>query len=87
MENTCLACAQFNAAKGPNVAAYDPLTGALVPLFNPRADSWHEHFLYDGPVLRRQTPVARATIEVLNINEPDRVEHRRLLRLADRWET
>jgi hypothetical protein len=86
LENTCLACAQCNAAKGPNVAGYDPLTGALVALFNPRVDIWSKHFAYDGAVLRGRTPEGRATVEVLGINQPDRVEHRRLLRAAGRWE-
>jgi hypothetical protein len=77
--NTCLACAQCNAAKGPNAAGYDSETGDLVPLFNPRADAWNDHFSWVGPVLRGLTPVARATIDVLRINDPSRVEHRRLL--------
>jgi hypothetical protein len=85
LENTCLACAQCNGGKGSNVAAYDPLTGTLVPLFNPRLDIWSEHFVYDGPILIGQTPVGRATIEVLNINLPERVAHRRMLRDTGQW--
>lgn len=83
MENTCWACAQCNGAKGSNVAGYDPITGALVRLFNPRVDSWADHF--DGPFLQGLSAEGRATIEVLRINDPDRVEHRRLLLAADQW--
>src|SRR5438552_18529642 len=61
MENTCFACAHCNAAKGPNVAGYDPESGALVPLFNPRVDDWHEHFRWQGPMLVGLTAVGRAT--------------------------
>ena len=74
MENTCLACAHCNAAKGPNVAGYDPETGVLVPLFNPRVDVWTEHFRWQGGFLAGQTPVGRATIGVLRVNDPDCVE-------------
>src|SRR5258708_2462641 len=74
LENTCLACAYCNGAKGTNVAGYDPETGELVPLFNPRTGTWSEHFAWDGPILIGQTVEGRATIEVLNINDPDRVE-------------
>ena len=82
LENTCLACAGCNAAKGSNAAGYDPETDTLVPLFHPRRDSWDEHFAWDGPLLRGKTPVGRATIEVLRINSLTRVQHRRLLMAA-----
>lgn len=79
LQNTCWACAGCNAAKGTNVAGYDPDTDELVPLFNPRRDTWEAHFVWDGPILRGRTPVGRATIEVLRINDPERVDHRRVL--------
>jgi hypothetical protein len=72
-------CSFCNGAKGPNAAGYDPETGDLVRLFNPRTDTWHDHFTWDGPLLRAMTPVGRATVDVLRINDPSRVEHRRLL--------
>ena len=76
MENTCLACAHCNAAKGPNVAGYDSATGLLTPLFNPRVDLWHTHFRWQGALLVGQTPVGRVTIDVLRINDSDYVEQR-----------
>lgn len=79
MDNTCFACAHCNAAKGPNVAGYDPETGALVALFNPRVDVWREHFHWQGALLVGNTPVGRATIDVLRINDADCVEQRREL--------
>jgi hypothetical protein len=79
MENTCIACAHCNAAKGPNAAGYDPESGDLVALFNPRADAWDEHFFWEGAWLVGKTPVGRATIDVLNINDVARVEQRDLL--------
>lgn len=79
LQNTCLACAYCNGSKGSNVAGFDPESGELVPLFNPRGAAWSEHFVWDGPVLLGLTPVGRATIDVLSVNHPDRVAHRRLL--------
>ena len=79
MDNTCVACAHCNGAKGANVAGYDPETDALVPLFDPRRDEWETHFRWDGPVLVGLTPVGRATIDVLNINEAVCVEQREFL--------
>ena len=72
----------LHARKGPNVAGYDPETGVLVRLFNPRIDRWQAHFRWEGSILVGKTPVARATIQVLAINAAERVEHRRLLAQA-----
>jgi len=79
MENTCLACAHCNGAKSSNAAGYDPETDELVPLFNPRRDAWDEHFAWDGAWLLGKTPVGRATIEVLNINDAICVDQREFL--------
>lgn len=79
LENLCLACAQCNGAKASNAAGFDPLSDDLVVLFNPRLDDWHEHFYWDGALLRGHTAVGRATIQVLNINESTNVKLRALL--------
>lgn len=79
LENTCWACAHCNAAKGANVAGYDPESGVLTPLFNPREDVWSEHFRWRGGLLVGRTAVGRATIDVLRINDPDCVEQREAL--------
>ena len=78
-DNLALACFYCNSYKGPNVAGFDPETDALFPLFNPRTDLWEQHFEWDGAMLRGLTAVGRITIHVLNINLPERVEHRRRL--------
>lgn len=82
LENLCWACAQCNGAKSSNAAGYDPETNALFALFNPRQDAWDEHFEWRGPILAGKTPAARATIDVLRINDWERVAHRRLLMAA-----
>jgi hypothetical protein len=37
------------------------------------------HFEWNGPVVVGRTAIGRATVDVLKINLPERVEHRRLL--------
>jgi 5-methylcytosine-specific restriction endonuclease McrA len=78
-ENLAWSCFYCNSFKGSDVAGYDDETNTLQPLFNPRVDSWSEHFGWDGPQLKGKTPIGRATIAVLRINLPERVEHRRRL--------
>jgi hypothetical protein len=77
--NLALSCLPCNAYKGPNVAGHDSDTDQLVRLFNPRTDAWSDHFEWNGPTLVGRTPIGRTTIAVLNINAPERAEHRRLL--------
>ena len=87
MANSAWSCAQCNGAKGSDATAYDPDTDELVRLFNPRADSWEEHFSWDGPVLLGKTTIGRATVALLRINDPARVEQRRLLMEAGLYPT
>ena len=78
-ENLALACPRCNAFKGPNLAGVDSQTEQIVRLFNPRSDSWDEHFEIDGALLRGITSIGRATVEVLQMNEPQRVKLRQRL--------
>lgn len=77
--NLALACFYCNSYKGPNVAGYDPVTDVLTRLYDPRTDRWHEHFQRNGASIEGPTDIGRTTVDALRINEPSRVEHRRLL--------
>lgn len=77
--NLALACLRCNRYKGPNVGSYDPLTGILVPLFNPRTQAWASHFEWNGATIRPLTPEARVTVTVLRFNDADRVTERQRL--------
>ncbi|MBL7134484.1 MAG: HNH endonuclease [Phycisphaerae bacterium] len=78
-DNLALSCYNGNSYKGPNIAGIDPETGQLTRLFHPRTDVWEEHFEWNGAVLVGRTAVGRATVDVLSINHPSRIEHRQLL--------
>jgi hypothetical protein len=75
-DNLALACGNCNFHKGPNIAGLDPEDGQLVPLFHPRRDRWTEHFAWDGTIVVGQTPIGRATVELLAMNDWERVEVR-----------
>jgi 5-methylcytosine-specific restriction endonuclease McrA len=79
LENLALACLQCNRLKGPNIASVDPETNRIVPLFNPRTDNWSVHFRFDLGRIVPLTDVGRATVALLNFNDPDRVEARQKL--------
>ena len=69
-ENLCLACANCNLSKAQATTETDPETDEAVQLFNPRQQTWSEHFVWidDGLRLEGLTPVGRATIVRLKMN-------------------
>ena len=69
LENLALACPHCNRYKGPNIGGHDPDSAELVRLFHPRNDLWTDHFVFDGALIRGKTPVGRATIRVLAMND------------------
>jgi hypothetical protein len=78
--NLALACRSCNLRKGSAQRARDPETGQLVPLFNPRAHDWGEHFRVDLEtfVIEGLTPIGRATARRLGLNRRVQVDARRL---------
>lgn len=80
-DNLALACSFCNFRKGPNIAGLDPQTGELVPLFHPRRDIWAEHFSWRGTLVVGQTPTGRATVQLMAMNEWQRIELRDNLKL------
>ena len=66
-DNLAYACAQCNRFKGSNVAAVDPQTGDIVPLFNPRTQQWRHHFQLDGAMIVPLTLIGRATERLLQL--------------------
>ncbi|PSF31275.1 HNH endonuclease [Aphanothece hegewaldii CCALA 016] len=69
-ENLWLACRLCNSYKGIQTQAEDPLTKTTVSLFNPRQQKWVDHFIWteDGAYIEGITPVGRATVKALQLN-------------------
>ena len=56
--------------KGARQAIEDPVTGNSVLVFNPRQQSWKEHFTWHGVQAVGLSAIGRATVSVLNLNRP-----------------
>lgn len=78
-ENLVLACLPCNRYKGSDLSSLDPESGALTPLFNPRQQSWTEHFTLTGGIILGLTPIGRTTIFLLRLNEPSRLQLRQAM--------
>ena len=78
-DNLCFACYRCNLFKGSQVEAIDPLSGEMTPLYHARSDRWSEHFAWDEASLRifGLTPVGRATVTALNMNNDVILDARR----------
>ena len=83
--NLARVCLDCNRYKGSNLAAIDPVEGNIVPLFNPRMQTWNEHFVLDGVRIVGLTPTGRATISLLRLNDPARLLQRQALIEANRY--
>ncbi len=71
-DNLWLACSLCNDHKGQRIVALDPEGGELVRLFDPRHQSWAEHFRWSADATRivGLTATGRATVAALNLNRP-----------------
>ena len=76
LSNLCLACARCNLFKGSDLTGFDAVTGLVERLFNPREQAWADHFELQGPLIVRQTPTGRVTVQVLSMNEGQRLQLR-----------
>ncbi|MCO6452671.1 MAG: HNH endonuclease [Caldilineales bacterium] len=76
ISNLALACMRCNRYKGSNVGSFDPQTGKLTPFFNPRMHVWAEHFQLDGAWILPLTAEARVTVQILRLNDHERVRER-----------
>ena len=76
LDNLALACAECNLHKGSNLTGIDPDTSQITRLFDPRQDTWLEHFQRIGPRIVGLTAIGRTTIRVLELNAPARLRVR-----------
>jgi hypothetical protein len=74
--NLWLSCPLCNRHKADRVCHIDPITQTRAPLFNPRTQKWSEHFYWtaDGIRIAGKTPVGRATVAALHLDDdPDAI--------------
>jgi hypothetical protein len=70
LDNLALACVSCSLRKWANQFATDPDSGESVPLFDPRRETWAEHFEWNDSIVVPLTPTGRATVAALAMNRP-----------------
>ncbi|GAB4468600.1 MAG: hypothetical protein OHK0029_41060 [Armatimonadaceae bacterium] len=83
LSNMAWSCRRCNSNKGISTTGTDPEDGSTVSLYNPRRASWSDHFDWnpeDNTRITGKTSVGRATIAFLDLNRPELILLRRLMR-------
>lgn len=81
-DNLAYCCIRCNRNKGTDLVTVLDDRKTFVPLFNPRADIWEEHFETHLGVISAKTDVGEATIKLLNFNTIERIIGRQLMEEA-----
>jgi HNH endonuclease len=79
LENLALCCSRCNRHKGPNLASLDPESGEIIALFNPRKQTWSEHFRLEDGVFIALSAVGQVSITILKLNTEQRIAERKVL--------
>jgi hypothetical protein len=85
-DNLALACHRCNGRRYNFIDGIDPETQMSINLFNPRKDSWFDHFIWsaNGQNIFGVTPIGRATLERLDLND-DRHDDGSIKRARRLW--
>jgi 5-methylcytosine-specific restriction endonuclease McrA len=85
--NLWLSCVRCNLYKGARTRVEDPESGEIVALFDPRRESWNEHFAWNqaGVEILGRTSRGLATCVALRLNNSEIVVARRLWVAAGWW--
>lgn len=83
-DNLAYACSICNVNKGADVATFLKDPRVPVRFYNPRLDTWSDHFTLDKTgLLNALTDIGVGTIKILDLNHPDSIiERRELIRLS-----
>ena len=78
-ENLALACLPCNRHKDSDLTTFDPVSNEIVALFNPRSQTWADHFSLESAHIVGITATGRATGFLLKLNAPARLLERQAL--------
>jgi HNH endonuclease len=83
--NLALSCSTCNRFKAADIGTYLDGNKRFIRLFNPRIDNWFKHFEVNNGEIIALNSIARATIKLLDLNNPDRIILRQILIMAQRY--
>jgi hypothetical protein len=78
-DNLAYACWRCNRYKGSDLGSFDPETTEFSFLFNPRIQSWTDHFDQTAGQIIGKTSEGRTTVYLLKFNTRERILERQRL--------
>jgi hypothetical protein len=84
-DNLAYSCLICNRRKGTDLGSILEPNGVLIRFFNPRRDSWKEHFRLDGSIIHPLTEIGEVTARILGFNTPERILERETLIAVGRY--
>lgn len=84
-DNLAYSCLICNRRKGSDLGSVLDPGGVIIRFFNPRRDSWKEHFKLDSAIISPQTEIGEVTARILGFNTPERILERETLITVGRY--
>lgn len=85
LNNLAYACPFCNNNKGSDLGSVLLPNTTIIRFFNPRKDSWKDHFYLEGVTICPKTEIGKVTIKILNVNAVDRILERLELQNMGRY--
>lgn len=87
LNNLAFACAICNQEKGSDLGTYLKNNEHLIRFYNPKKDSWSDHFFIRGHKILSKTAIGEATIKIFKFNTEHRLLERKVLSDVKRYPT
>lgn len=85
VDNLAYACLSCNQSKGSDIGSMDWELNAIVRFFNPRTDSWDDHFQLVEDRIEGLSSIGKVTSRILAFNARERILERKTLRTLGRY--
>lgn len=83
--NLAYACAPCNRAKGSDLGTISLTSSQLIRFFNPRTDSWNQHFSLQAAHIEPISEIGEVTTRMLHFNDASRLFERESLQRVGRY--
>jgi hypothetical protein len=84
-DNLAYSCMICNRRKGTDLGSILEPGTVLIRFFNPRLDSWKEHFRLDGAAIHPLTEIGEVTTKIFGFNTSERILERETLIAIGRY--
>ncbi|WP_421949488.1 HNH endonuclease [Phaeodactylibacter xiamenensis] len=85
LDNLAYSCVACNRMKGADIGSIVLPEKEFIRLYNPRTDSWEEHFRIMGPRIVPISDIGKVTTKILLLNDDLRISEREALISVGRY--